>query len=58
MSSSLPDPSNWPAFEAAITQINQQIPPVWDPIRNRRRPWFSVTKLRKKFSGRPFCVVS
>jgi hypothetical protein len=58
MSSSLPDPSNWPAFEAAITQLNQQIPPVWDPIRNRRRPWFSVTKLRKQYSRSSGCVVS
>jgi len=55
---SLPDPSSWSEFEKAIAVVNSKMPHVWDPIRSRQRPWFSVKKLKKRFSGRPtFCAI-
>jgi hypothetical protein len=54
----LPNARDWPAFEAAITQINTNLGTVWDPIRSRKRPWFSVSKIKKKYSGRATCTIS
>jgi len=57
----LPHPNQWSEFEKAIKQLNTSIGLVWDPIRQRNRPWFSVKKLRKRFSGNAlasWCTVS
>ena len=54
----LPSARDWPTFEAAIKQVNAKLGPVWDPIRSRKRPWFSVSKLKKRYSGRAGCIIS
>jgi hypothetical protein len=54
----LPSARDWPAFEAAIKQVNAKLGPVWDPFRSRKRPWFSVSKLKKRYSGRARCTIS
>jgi len=54
----LPSARDWPAFEAAIKQVNAKLGLVWDPLRSRKRPWFSVSKLKKRYSGRARCTIS
>jgi hypothetical protein len=47
----LPDPQlNWSGFESQLEDILKNTPQIWDPMRNRRREWFSVKKMRKDYS--------
>jgi len=54
----LPDPQlNWESFERALTALLAAQPEVWDPLRKRSRPWVSVDKLRKNYSGQQSCMI-
>ena len=56
----LPNPQlDWSAFESQLAAILKQHPPVWDPMRNRKREWFDMKKLRKDYAKKDggFCAV-
>lgn len=47
----LPNPQiDFSGFEEGLGLILKTAKPVWDPLRNRKRPWFSTGKIRKAYS--------
>lgn len=54
----LPDPQlDWSGFESQLASILKETPQIWDPMRNRRREWFSVTKMRKDYGRGGGCAI-
>ena len=54
----LPNPSvDWPSFKDSMQQRQAAVPLVWDPIRRRRKPWFSISKLSRCYQPRGSCVI-
>jgi len=54
----LPDPQlDWDCFEQALKVALQKTPLVWDPLRRRKQPWFSVSTLRRQYGKGGGCCV-
>ena len=48
----LPHPDlDWKGFLTRLDHLNKNFPVVWDPIHNKKRPWFDMRKLHKAFGG-------
>jgi len=60
----LPNPQlDYIAFETALKLLQEQTKQVWDPLRNRKCPWFDERKLRQTYdkgvsAGGCNCVIS
>mmetsp|Transcript_53553 Transcript_53553/g.106570 ORF Transcript_53553/g.106570 Transcript_53553/m.106570 type:complete len:369 (-) Transcript_53553:347-1453(-) len=60
----LPNPQlDYNGFEEALKGVLAQSKDVWDPLRNRKCPWFDVRKLRKTYdkgvsAGGCNCVIA
>jgi len=53
----LPSPSDWSAFKGALAAVIQRGGEVWDTLRNRRRPWISLSKVSKFFGTGGTCTL-
>ena len=53
----LPSPSDWSAFKGALAALIQRGGEVWDTLRNRRRPWISLSKVSKFFGTGGTCTL-
>lgn len=53
----LPSPTDWSAFKDVLAALIQRGGEVWDPLRNRRRPWISVSKVSKLFGPGGTCTL-
>ena len=54
----LPNPQiDWAAFLLELDRLQNAAGDVWDPSRNRKRPWFSLKKLKRTY-GKGACVIS
>jgi len=48
----LPNPQlDWSNFEASVKMLQQNLPLIWDPIRNRKQPWFDTSRMKKALVG-------
>mmetsp|Transcript_61441 Transcript_61441/g.90118 ORF Transcript_61441/g.90118 Transcript_61441/m.90118 type:complete len:386 (+) Transcript_61441:78-1235(+) len=56
----LPHPTaNWPGFKEKMLILLSKTPLVWDPLRERKRPWVSMKKLQRCYKpGGASCAIS
>ncbi|KAH8088783.1 hypothetical protein JL720_6747 [Aureococcus anophagefferens] len=54
----LPRPElDYEAFARALDDVQKSVGLVWDPLRNRNRPYFDLKKLHKSYSDESSCFV-
>ncbi|KAL1508600.1 hypothetical protein AB1Y20_004697 [Prymnesium parvum] len=56
----LPDPQlDWGGFKAQLSALLSHAPTVWDPLRSRRREWFDLKRMQKRYElkKQPSCVL-
>ncbi|KAH8053363.1 hypothetical protein JL722_9589 [Aureococcus anophagefferens] len=48
---------DYEAFARALDDVQKSVGLVWDPLRNRNRPYFDLKKLHKSYSDESSCFV-
>jgi hypothetical protein len=55
----LPEPAvDWAAFERRVSALNDALPMVWNPVKNKMTRWIDMFALKRQYGKKGGCQIA